>query len=68
MKNDGANRHDGGAMTTKKKPEPDDKEQSARFVETAKALESDESGKGFERALEVVVPTKPPHPKNKRRR
>ena len=45
-------------MKTKKKPEPDDKEQSARFVETAKALESDESGKTFERALRKIVPKK----------
>jgi hypothetical protein len=42
--------------TKKKSPErpPDDKEQSARFVETAKALESDESGKEFERAFELI--------------
>lgn len=43
-------------MTTKKKPEPDDKEQSARFVETAKALESDESGEIFENALRKIAP------------
>jgi len=53
-------------MTKTKKPEPDDKEQSARFFETAKALESDESGKAFERALKIihapkreVVPSRP---------
>ena len=37
-----------------KKPKPDDKEQSQRFVETAKQLESDESGKSFEKALENI--------------
>lgn len=42
-------------MTAKKKPEPDDTEQSARFVETARELESDESGRAFERALGKVV-------------
>jgi len=31
----------------KKNVKKDDKEQSRRFVETAKALESDESGKSF---------------------
>lgn len=30
-----------------------------RFVETAKALEVDESGKTFERALKIVVPPIP---------
>ena len=41
-----------------KKPErpPDDEKQSQRFVETAKALAVDESGKSFEAALRVVVP------------
>lgn len=51
-----------------KKPVPDDKEQSQRFVETAKMLGSDESGKNFDRALESVVPSKSLHPKNKKRR
>ena len=30
--------------------------QSRRFVETAKALDVDESGKAFERALNIVIP------------
>ena len=30
--------------------------QSKRFVETAKALEVDESGKAFERALKAIHP------------
>ena len=44
--------------TKKKNPDPDDKEQSQRFVETAKALESDESGKLFERALKSITSPK----------
>lgn len=30
--------------------------QSKRFVETARALDCDESGKSFERALDVIIP------------
>ena len=37
----------------KKKP---DKEQSERFIETARLLEVDETGKAFEASLEVIVP------------
>jgi hypothetical protein len=44
--------------TKQSKPKPDDKEQSKRFVETARELEVDESGKAFKRAVEVVVPPK----------
>ena len=50
-------------MPRKPNPKPDDAEQSKRFLETAKALESDKTGKEFKRALDVVVPinkTKPP--------
>ena len=49
------------AKTMKKprKPIPDDKEQSQRFVETAKMLEIDESGKSFERALKVTIKHSP---------
>jgi hypothetical protein len=43
-------------MDKKRKPEPDDKEQSSRFVETAHALEVDESGKDFARAFRKIVP------------
>jgi hypothetical protein len=32
------------------------KTQHDRFVETAKALEVDESGKAFERAMKVIAP------------
>lgn len=36
-----------------------DKEQSARFIETARKLEADESGELFERAVAKVLPAKP---------
>jgi hypothetical protein len=39
-----------------KPPELKGDTQFQRFVETAKALESDESGKAFEKALGVVLP------------
>jgi hypothetical protein len=44
-------------MKAKSKPPPDDPEQSARFVETAKATGAD--GKAFTRAIKAIVPTKP---------
>jgi hypothetical protein len=40
------------------KPPTEDKAQSAIFLQTAKSLEVDESGKAFERALNSVIPTK----------
>lgn len=43
---------------SKQKPKPEDPEQSKRFEETARELESDTSGKSFERALKTVVPEK----------
>ena len=46
----------GGRVKRKVERPPDDKEQSARFVETARKLESDESGKEFERALKIIRP------------
>jgi hypothetical protein len=39
----------------KPKDKPD-KEQSARFIETARELEVDESGGAFERSLDRVLP------------
>jgi hypothetical protein len=42
----------------KSKPESDDKEQSKRFVEKAKELGFDESGKAFEIAIKTVIPKK----------
>lgn len=35
------------------------KEQSERFKEAARELDVDETGKTFEKALEVIVPAKP---------
>lgn len=45
-------------MVKKPKPEPDDTEQSRRFVETAHKVEADESGSAFDRALGIVVKSK----------
>jgi hypothetical protein len=42
----------------KRAPPPDDKEQSARFVDTAKKLWADATGKTFEHALNVVAHSK----------
>jgi hypothetical protein len=43
------------AMPAKKQPKPDEKPQSERFIETAREIEADESGEGFERAFEEVT-------------
>lgn len=40
----------------KKKPPGKDTEQSRRFIETAQAIEADESGESFEKALKKIVP------------
>lgn len=45
-------------MAGKRKPKKDDKEQSQRFVETARDLEIDESGQAFDRAMESVTEKK----------
>ena len=45
-------------MANRKKSGLADKEQSARFVETAQRIGVDESGKLFERAFKTVVPEK----------
>lgn len=50
------------AVKRKRKPKLEDKEQSRRFVETARKLEADESGKAFEREFRKVVPAKVPKP------
>ena len=42
----------------KPKPKPDDKSQKERFIETARELEADESGKAFDRAFKRIVPPK----------
>ncbi len=56
-------------MPKKTKAEPDDPEQSKRFVDTARAIEVNESGNLFARAFGTVVPLKAkakrPKPKGK---
>jgi hypothetical protein len=43
----------------KRKPiKPDNPVQSARFIAAAKELGVDESGKAFELAMDVLIPTK----------
>jgi hypothetical protein len=39
-------------------PKDTDKKQFERFVETARKVEADESGKAFELAFEKIVPAK----------
>jgi hypothetical protein len=46
------------AATKHPTPKPDDAEQSARFIEAAKAAEVDETGEAFERAVKLIVPEK----------
>jgi hypothetical protein len=48
-------------MAKKPSPKPNepDKEQAARFIETARLLEVDESGADFERAAAIVVRKRP---------
>ena len=45
-------------MPRKPAPKPDDPEQSKRFTETARELETDETGKKFERAFKKIAPAK----------
>jgi hypothetical protein len=42
----------------KKKPEPDDKEQFAIFVEKAQEIQRDDAQKAFEEALRKIVKKK----------
>lgn len=50
----------------KSKPPPDDKEQSARFIETAGQVEfSENPEEAFEKALRKVMKTKPIKKKEK---
>jgi hypothetical protein len=45
-------------MPRKSKPKPDDKEQSARFIETAGQVETPDSRAAFEEALAKIVKKK----------
>lgn len=48
-----------------KPPDLKGKTQFERFVETAKALEVDESGAAFERAMELIAPAQHARPPEK---
>ena len=50
-------------MPRKPNPPSDDKEQAARFIEAARLVEANKTGKKFERALEIIVPTQHKTPK-----
>lgn len=45
-------------MTPKKRPEPDDKEQAARFIEAAKKIEEPISKKAFQEVFDKIVKKK----------
>ena len=45
-------------ITKKTKPTPDDKEQSARFIETAVQVQSDNPKEAFEEAVSKIVKKK----------
>jgi hypothetical protein len=47
-----------GTKPKPKKPKTSDKEQSERFIETARRLGVDESGKAFEEAFNKITKTK----------
>lgn len=57
-------------MSRKPDLEPDNKEQSERFIETVKELEIDESGEAFNRVIKGIIPSKPQedhsHPSEKK--
>jgi hypothetical protein len=45
-------------MPRKKKPKPDDQEQSARFLETAKAVQSEDAKERFEKTCIKILKKK----------
>ncbi len=45
-------------MNRKKRPEPDDKEQAARFIEAARQIEEPLSKKAFEEAFDKIAKKK----------
>jgi hypothetical protein len=49
-------------MSKNPKPEPDDAEQSARFIETARELEADKNAEQFEKAFDTILPQSPKKP------
>jgi hypothetical protein len=46
-------------MTKKPEPKPDNPEQSKRFIDTAKEIQTDEDPEAFDRAFEKVGRSKP---------
>jgi hypothetical protein len=50
-------------MAKRPKPPPDDPEESARFIETAKVLEADKGKGEFGRAFKAVTPPAHRRPK-----
>lgn len=49
-------------MPRRPRPEPDDPEQSRRFVETALDLDVDETGNSFNQVFTVIMPIQPKQP------
>ncbi len=58
MRNRGAK---GNKMPKSEKPKSDDAKQSERFMEAARKIEADESGKKFEQAFKKIAPRKKTH-------
>jgi hypothetical protein len=48
-------------MAGKRKLESDDAKQSKRFIEAARKIKADESGKKFEQAFKKIAPRKKTH-------
>jgi hypothetical protein len=46
-----------------KKPKPDEKPQSERFIETAREIGVDETKEGFEKVFSVIVNSPQPEPR-----
>ena len=55
-------------MAKRKQPQLDPKEQIKRFKETAKAIEADETGQHFEKAIDLVIPPSAPKPQARGKR
>jgi len=45
-------------MGRRKQPEPDDKEQSARFIKKAKEIQSATAKEDFEKAIDIIIKKK----------
>ena len=51
-------------MPRKPNPKPTNPEQSKKFLETAKLVEADKTGKNFTKAIERIVPPNKPSSKD----